>query len=423
MVARCCVGIDGRWGIFGGGVACGPRHSARLLALEDATRTKSEFLANMSHEIRTPMSAIIGYTDLLQDPSQSTESKLDCAQVIRRNGEHLLGLINDILDISKIEAGKMTVEAIECSPVQVVEEVLSLMQVRAEGKGLSLKVEYAFPLPRFASDPLRLRQVLVNLVGNAIKFTEKGGVVVRVSAAPAAGRTNLKLEVADTGIGMPPQVLKRIFQAYGQADASTARRFGGSGLGLTISRQLVTMLGGEVRLNSKHGDGTTATVLLSVEPVGEAITAVAVAPETPSKNPAPEGRELRGRILLAEDGPDNQRLITFHLTRAGAEVVGVENGVKAVDAALESRKQGRPFGLILMDMQMPELDGYGATAQLRRGGWAGPIVALTADAMIGDRERCLLAGCDDYMTKPIDRADLVSTCARWMAQKGRSAAA
>jgi signal transduction histidine kinase/ActR/RegA family two-component response regulator len=399
---------------------------------EAASRAKSEFLANMSHEIRTPMSAIIGYADLLQDPAQKPEEKIECVRVIRRNGEHLLGLINDILDISKIESGKMTVETIECSPVHVAEEVYSLMQVRALAKGLKLKVRYDFPLPRFRSDPLRLRQVLLNLVGNAIKFTGRGEVVLKVSAT---GK-ELKFEVQDTGIGMTPEAAARVFESFTQADASMTRRFGGTGLGLMISRRLVRMLGGEVTLRSKLGVGTTAAVTLVVEPVGEPILAmeaitqtellgIGAAPVKPAA-PAPGAAALptlSGRVLLAEDGPDNQRLVAHHLKKAGAEVVIVETGRAAVDGAVESLRQGRPFGLILMDMQMPEMDGYSATSLLRHKGWTGPIVALTAHAMSGDKERCLQAGCDDYLTKPVEKADLVKTCARWLAVRRGSAAA
>jgi signal transduction histidine kinase/ActR/RegA family two-component response regulator len=405
---------------------------------EAASRAKSEFLANMSHEIRTPMSAIIGYADLLQDPGQKPEEKIECVRVIRRNGEHLLGLINDILDISKIEAGKLTVETIECSPVHIAEEVYSLMQVRALGKGLKLKVKYDFPLTRFKSDPLRLRQVLLNLVGNAIKFTGKGEVVLRVSAAG----NRLKFEVQDTGIGMLPEATEVVFEAFTQADASTTRRFGGTGLGLMISRRLVRMLGGDVTLKSQVGVGTTATVTLAIEPVGEPIWVMEAictqtemeAGATPARaaNPGPPPHRapptqvlpaLSGRILLAEDGPDNQRLIAFHLRRAGAEVVIVESGKAAVEAAVDSLRQSRPFGLILMDMQMPEMDGYSATSLLRHKGWTGPIVALTAHAMSGDRERCLQSGCDDYLTKPAEKADLVRACARWLAVRRGSAAA
>jgi signal transduction histidine kinase/ActR/RegA family two-component response regulator len=405
-------------------------------AAEGASQAKSEFLANMSHEIRTPMTAILGFTDLLLDPAQTSEEKIERIGVIRSNGEHLLRLINDILDISKIEAGKMTVEAVETSPLQVAEEVVSLMQVRARGHGVELRSECVLPLPRFKSDPLRLRQVLTNLVGNAIKFTERGDVILRIlmEPDPAPGADNakrvVKFEVIDTGIGMTPEQMERLFQPFSQADASTTRRFGGTGLGLTISRRLVSMLGGTIGIRSEFGKGTTITVTLDVEPAGELITS--------RDNQGAEGAtraashrdemgkpsvQLQGRILFAEDGPDNQKLISFHLRRAGAEVTVVGNGVLAVQEAMRSLRDGKPYGLVLMDMQMPELDGYGATTQLRQQGWKGPIVALTAHAMSGDRERCLQVGCDDYLTKPIDRHDLLTRSARWLGGVSQASAA
>ncbi len=400
-----------------------------------ANRAKSEFLANMSHEIRTPMGAIIGYADLLIDPAQPAEERAQCIQVIRRNGEHLLGLINDILDISKIEAGRMTVEEIETSPVQLAEEVVSLLHMRAAGKGITLRLEHALPLPRFSSDPLRVRQVLMNIVGNAIKFTDTGGVVLRTSmdVDPAPdGRRLLRFQITDTGIGMSPEQLARLFRPFTQADTSMTRRFGGTGLGLMISQRLMGMLGGDIRISSEAGKGTAVTLTLAVRPTGELIeSAIAPAPAGPPVSPPAAGATvqkaappLQGRrILLAEDGPDNQRLISFHLRRAGADVTIAENGRHAVDAALRSLLDGAPFGLVLMDMQMPELDGYSATGLLRKKGWTRPIVALTAHAMSGDRERCLRAGCDDYMTKPVDKQALLAMCARWLAVERPAAAA
>ena len=405
---------------------------------EAANRAKSEFLANMSHEIRTPMTAILGFADLLAedgDQQQIPDRRRDAIATIKRNGEHLLSVINDILDVSKIEAGKMRVELVPTDPVQIVEDVLALMRGRAEDKGIALRRIYATELPvSFACDPLRLKQTLVNLVGNAIKFTQRGEVVMRVALdRPAGGAAALRFEVADTGIGMSAVELARLFRPFSQADATTTRRFGGSGLGLVISKKLVELLGGEISVSSTIGKGTTfvATVTAGVIDQGclrlpEVNWPVRPGSPEPSKTAVSDalcdalGPALTGvRILLAEDGHDNQRLITFYLRKAGAEVTIVDNGRQAVQALtiggdLESPvRDPAPFDVVLMDMQMPELDGYMAAAQLRALGCRTPIVALTAHAMLGDREKCEAAGCDDYVTKPIEKQTLIQTCQRW----------
>ncbi|GEM_PF-1733925 len=388
--------------------------AARIEA-EAANRAKSEFLANMSHEIRTPMTAILGFADLLLDPAQSPVDRLECIQTIRRNGDHLMALINDILDLSKIEANRMTVERIACSPSEVLAEVESLLRARAEAKGLSFKIEYATAIPEsIQSDPTRLRQILLNLAGNAIKFTESGGVrlISRYSHAPDDTGT-LSIEVVDTGIGMSADQMVRVFESFAQADSSMARRFGGTGLGLAISRQLASMLGGDISVSSAPEDGSAFTLNLStgllgdtrlIQPSAES-HAVTLAP---AEEPPAVAVRLDGkRVLLAEDGPDNQRLIAFHLRKAGAEVTMADNGRVAVQKALDSLAEN-PLDVILMDMQMPELDGYEATKYLRANGYGRPIIALTAHAMTGDREKCLAAGCDDYTTKPINRSALLA---------------
>jgi signal transduction histidine kinase len=382
-------------------------------AADAASRAKSDFLANMSHEIRTPMTAILGFADLLVEPDQSVGERNDCVQIIRRSGEHLLALINDILDLSKIESGHMTVERIACSPAQVIADAVSLMRVRASEKGLSLNVRYEGLVPeKVLTDPMRVRQVLVNLIGNAIKFTDRGGVTVGARLAP--GTEMLAVTVTDTGIGMTPEQAARLFRPFAQADSSMSRRYGGTGLGLSISRRLATMLGGDVTLTSAAGEGTSVTATIATGPLSGVrlieITSEGLAPEPTTHREAPKIR-LDGRVLLAEDGTDNQRLICFHLRKAGAEVEVAENGRIAVEMALAAARAGRPFGVIIMDMQMPELDGYGAAAELRAVGYGGPIVALTAHAMTGDRERCMDAGCDSYATKPIDRIKLLQVCA------------
>ncbi len=382
-----------------------------------ANEAKSAFLANMSHEIRTPMTAILGFTELLLDDSQTEAQRREHLRTITANGNHLLSLINDILDLSKIEAGKMTLELIGCSPLDILRQVEAMMNLRAKEKGLALRLEPVFPLPRaILTDPGRLRQILVNFAGNAIKFTESGSVRLAILYDEARGE--LRFAVGDTGIGMSGEVLAKLFQPFTQADESTARRFGGTGLGLTISRRLAEMLGGRIDVASEPGKGTTFTLLL---PVGR-ISAAKLIFESVAPQPAPSGgsaalpsaspaTSLAGlRILVAEDGPDNQRLIKHILEKAGAEVTMVADG-RAALAAISARG-APPFDVALLDMQMPEMDGYEAARALRRQGCDLPIVALTAHAMTGDREKCLEAGCDDFATKPLDRPLLLATIDR-----------
>jgi len=404
-----------------------------------ATRSKSEFLANMSHEIRTPMTAILGYADLLREDknAQSSQSKrLEYISTIKRNGNHLLSIINDILDISKIEAGKLSVECIEMSPETLIHEVVSLMSIKANAKGLRLDVVFTTPAPdTIYGDPVRLRQVLVNLVGNAIKFTPAGGVTLEVSFDEQ--KQTLACAVVDTGIGMTPEQLGRLFGAFEQADSSITRQYGGSGLGLMISRRLAEILGGTLTATSVLGRGSVFTLAV---PTGD-VSGVAMLPAGPSQvlYDAKEGgaqspgdsQPLSGmRVLLAEDGEDNQRLISFHLKKAGAEVTIVENGKLAVQALTENGdvdgplRTDQPFDLLLTDMQMPEMDGYTAVRLLRSKGCTLRIVALTAHAMSSDEQRCLDAGCDGYASKPIDRATLVAICAEgWGPRSAREAAA
>ncbi|MEK6701909.1 MAG: ATP-binding protein [Planctomycetota bacterium] len=401
------------------------RARTRLLntALQEAdaaSRAKSEFLANMSHEIRTPMTAIVGYSNLLLDHTQTPSDRMECVQTICRNGEHLLSIINDILDISKIEAGKMTVERVPVSPVQLAHEVRSLLDMRAGEKQLELKVVQDWPLPeQILGDPVRLRQVLVNLVGNAIKFTRSGSVTVRVAFDQAASM--LHLQVRDTGIGMTKEQLANLFQPFSQGDTTTTRKFGGTGLGLSISRQLAEKMGGTLLVDSTPGQGSTFTFQLPTGPVDHSRLLHSPPPSAATEvaAPGPARVMIPYRILLAEDGPDNQRLIAFHLRRAGATVEIAENGRIAVERTLAAQLTLTPFDLILMDMQMPELDGYGATSELRAKGLTIPILALTAHAMAEDRLKCLSAGCSDFLTKPIDPKTLVLNCQRWLQQEGQ----
>jgi len=389
-------------------------------AAEGANRTKSEFLANMSHEIRTPMTSILGYAERLDDEDINQADRHDAVATIRRNGEYLLQLINDILDLSKIEAGKLTLEEIECSPAQVVLDVQAVMSVRAVSKGLQLRIQLPDALPeRMRTDPTRLKQVLINLIGNAIKFTEHGEVRLEVGFERGTGpEGRLHFAVRDTGIGMDEQQLARLFRPFTQADSSTTRRFGGTGLGLSICKSLVERMGGEITAESRRKAGSTFRFSITTGPLeGVELIGADEILRMRDRRDEDEAREsgvrLTSRILLAEDGVDNQRLLVHYLRHAGAEVEVAVDGHEAVGKALAAQSQGRPFDVVVMDMQMPRLDGYGATARLRAAGYRLPILALTANAMAHDRKRCLDAGCDDFCTKPVDRCRFLACVARW----------
>ncbi len=389
---------------------------------EVANRAKSEFLANMSHEIRTPMTAILGFSEVLL-ANATNQDQLEAVTIIKRNGEYLINLINDILDLSKIEAGKLDVERVQCSPCQVLSEVVSLMRVRTAAKNLSLEIEYVRPIPEnIQSDSTRLRQILINLIGNAIKFTEVGGVrvVARLSDAES-DEPKMQFEVVDSGIGMTEEQVARLFKPFSQLDASATRKYGGTGLGLTISKRLAEKLGGSVTVRSTPGKGSTFTVTVTTGSLNgvrllDNPTGAQVSSATENKPNELKSR-LDCRVLLAEDGPDNQRLIAFLLKKAGAEVTVAENGQIACDLAQAAQNEGTPFDVILMDMQMPVMDGHDATGKLRQAGHAGPIIALTAHAMNADRDNCLNAGCDDYMSKPIDHKKLISVVAKYAARQ------
>jgi signal transduction histidine kinase/ActR/RegA family two-component response regulator len=399
---------------------------AAQVAIQEANAAKSAFLANMSHEIRTPMTAILGYADVLREKASNPES-LEAVSIIQRNGEHLLEIINGILDLSKIEAGKLEVERIPCSPAQIVGDVVSLMRTRAKAKNLSLDVEFQGTIPETVqTDPTRLRQILINLVGNAIKFTAAGSIRVVVRMDERPGHTPLLCcDVVDTGIGLNQDQIDKVFEPFTQADFSTTRRFGGTGLGLTISKRLAHMLGGRLTVRSQAGQGSTFTASVDAGPLTNvqrlSAPSEAILEKAPP-NPVYPTVHLQGRVLLAEDGPDNQRLISLLLKKVGLEVVIAENGQIACDLALAHQhpahgEDPRPFDLILMDIQMPVLDGYHATENLRKAGHQGPIVALTAHAMRSDQQRCMDAGFDDYATKPINRADFFAMLQRHLSPR------
>ncbi len=378
---------------------------------ESSAEAKAEFLANMSHEIRTPMTAILGYVDLLMDPHTSEDDRRAYLKTVKTNGEHLLSLINDILDLSKIEADRVEMEKRPTEVVEVVGSVVDLLHFRAREKGIRLQATNEGPIPRrIITDPTRLRQILVNLVGNAIKFTSLGGVTLRVRY-PIDGQ-QIHFDVEDTGIGMEADKLEQIFEAFGQAEASTTRNYGGTGLGLTISRKLAHKLGGEIHVRSTPDVGSVFTVSLPLAEVEEVDWIDDLGPEIAQRFDHELVAEVTedevlptgGRVLLAEDNPVNQKLIQRFLEREGVEVFVVDDGSQACTAALDEGEAG-PFDLILMDMIMPTMDGYQATAFLREQGYEGTIVALTANAMEGDRDKCLQIGCDDYLTKPIQHEE------------------
>lgn len=377
---------------------------------EQANRAKSQFLANMSHEIRTPMNAVLGFSELLQSGGRklADADRIEYVEAINNAGKHLMGLINDILDLSKIEAGKIEVELRQESPHKVISEAMSVMRVPAREKGLTLDYVWSSPLPtRVFTDASRLRQLLINLIGNAIKFTPSGGVTVLAELMQSQNNSSLKLEVVDTGIGISAEKLQHIFQPFAQEDSSTTRRFGGTGLGLTISRKIAESLGGTLSVASTPGSGSvfTATIdvgdlsnvkMLSTPPAADVIAMPNDVPETP----LPE--ITGGKVLLVEDGDTNRRMIQLMLKRFKIDVDVAINGQEGINRVIAGH-----YDVVLMDMQMPIKDGYDATRELRNLGYKLPIVALTAHAMSGDRQRCLDAGCSDYLTKPIGEERLI----------------
>ena len=379
------------------------RREAERVA-EEANRAKSDFLANMSHEIRTPMTGVLGMIDLVRFTELSAQQKqhLDLA---RSSADSLLSLLNEILDLSKIEAGRLELNLAPFSIRRCVEDTVSMFKLKAREKNLQLSAEVAAEVPDWlAGDALRLRQVLVNLVGNAVKFTERGSVSVRVSLqAETSTDFGVLIEVRDTGIGIPAEKHRLIFDAFRQSDGSTTRRYGGTGLGLTISARLVELMGGRIKLQSQPGQGSTFS--FAVRFTRASLPAPAV-PESPDAAPAPASHDTRRfRILIAEDNVVNQKLLAELLRREGHETEVVGNGHEAV-AAVERTA----FDLVFMDVQMPEMDGFAATGEIRRREARTrrrlPIIAVTANAMKGDQQHCIEAGMDDYISKPVNLQDL-----------------
>eukprot|EP00913_Durusdinium_trenchii_P005659 g5277.t1 len=398
-------------GYVGSVIDANDRHEAQEAlktaqkAAEAASESKSAFLANMSHEIRTPMTSILGYADLMTSLVDNEEA-LGHLQTIRRNGGFLLDIINDILDLSKIEADKLDIVAERFDPAVLIDEVRGIMEVRAAESNLKLEVNYESTIPaEIHSDPKRLRQILVNLVGNAVKFTNEGWVKINVSYADRL----LRIEVADSGIGMSAAQRQRLFQPFSQGDHTVNREFGGTGLGLAISHRLTELLGGTIAVESEEGKGSTFTVTIGVGTIDdvELVEPKLVAKPIPDSSTVDHIR-LDCHILVVDDRRDVRFLSRRILSKAGATVSEAEDGEQAVAAVTESMKAGTPYDMVILDMQMPKLDGYQTAKALRELGYSRPIIALTADAMQGDMTRCIESGCNDYLSKPIDKLELLT---------------
>ena len=387
---------------------------ANLLAQEAtvADLAKSQFLANMSHEIRTPMNAIIGFSQILAEENLTDEQRLHI-DIIRQSAEHLLELINDILDFSKIEAGKLNIEIVDCSLEHLFAGVESLMRLQAKEKGIAFEILQCGRLPaQICTDPVRLHQCLINLINNAIKFTEEGHVYVNVFLQEVDNEPFIRFDVEDTGIGIPPDKLELIFEEFQQGDGSDTRQYTGTGLGLAITKKLARLLDGELTVSSEVGKGSVFSLIIpaNVDVKSQPLFQKYDRASELTRSADIKGYEqFVGRVLIAEDTKSNQVLIKLLLERFGAEVTIAEDGKEAVDKALTEQ-----FDLIFMDIQMPHTNGYEATKELRKEGITTPIVALTANAMKGDDQKCIEAGCDDYLAKPIDNKLLLTVIKKYL---------
>lgn len=383
------------------------RHRANA---ERANRAKSALLANISHELRTPLTAIKGFVEIAEDRLSDGAARVDALTTVRNNANHLLVLINDLLEMSRIEAGAIVIEPVVADPREVVRTAVAPLALRARAKGIALDVHGMDRLPPAAViDPTRLRQILLNLLGNAVKFTERGSVQLTVEAAD--GR--MVFSVKDSGPGMDRAQMDLLFMPFSQVGGTAAKRREGTGLGLAISQHLAGLMGGKITVESTPGSGSVFRAEIAY---GEAAVS---GQELPAGDCMPAGPLAGRRVLLAEDGPDNRKLLRFILTRAGAEVIEHADGLSALNAVLAP---GSRVDLVLTDWDMPVLDGAGLVAGLRSGGWAGPVVSLTAHAMPEQQRACEAAGCDAHLTKPIDWALLVDTCAALIDGRGKKAA-
>ncbi len=378
-------------------------------AAEASNKAKSAFLANMSHEIRTPLTAIIGFSESLLDSDQSMSERVDSINTIIRSGRHLLHVINEILDLSKIEADKLVTESLITPLNNIVNDVRSLVVQQALQKELEFSIKSDFPLPEtIQTDVVRLKQILINLCSNAIKFTDSGSVTMKISCDRQ--KQTISFEVCDTGIGISEEELGRLFEAFSQADSSTTRQYGGTGLGLHLSRMLAKKLGGEITVESTKGEGSCFTATIDTGDLSAVNWVHSLGSESTQVVVHKSGdRDYTGQVLLVEDNVDNQRLISMRIKSLGAQVELAENGQVAVEKCTDKN-----YDLVLMDMQMPVMDGLEATATLRQQGYNGPIIALTANVLSEDVEKCLQAGCDNYLAKPIDVEKFTSVVSRYL---------
>jgi two-component system, sensor histidine kinase len=378
----------------------------------EASVAKSNFLANMSHEIRTPLNAIMGYTDLLRRGwSDSPEERDEMLKTVHASGRHLLTVINDILDLSKIESGHVDIDLQPQSPHAILSDVVSLMRVQFREKNLTLDYNWEGLVPQvIVTDGPRLRQILINLLGNAKKFTPTGGVRLISRVVPNRKLPQLVIDVIDSGVGIPVNKQNQIFEPFMQADTSTTRRFGGTGLGLSISRRLARLMGGDLTVESSPGVGSDFRLsiatgdLANVEFVPLSAVSDVIVSQSTRQQATNDLPQLTGlRVLLVDDGDSNRKLISLILKRAGAVLTEASNGKQACDIALG----GKTFDVVLLDMQMPIMDGYTAARTMRASGLKSPIVALTAHAMKEDRDKCMDAGCSDYLAKPVSAEELI----------------
>jgi two-component system sensor histidine kinase/response regulator len=387
-----------------------------LQEAEKADRAKSEFLANMSHEIRTPMNSVIGFSEILAQEDLTKEQR-KYVNLILKSGKNLMKIINDILDFSKIEAGKLEMDMLECSVSEILIDIDEMLHPAARDKGLEFKILKSDRLPaKIYTDPERLRQCLINLVNNAIKFTEKGHVHLHVMTEhDGENDPYIRIDIEDTGIGIKTQDREKVFKPFTQADGSTSRKYGGTGLGLAITRHLVKLLGGRISLSSQEKKGSTFSLVIPVglDPAKSMLVDTNnTTVEINNYNDKEEQSKLSGHVLVVEDVETNQVLTKALLNRMGLDVTIAADGQEAVRKVL-----AREFDLILMDIQMPGMDGYQATKALRKEGIKTPIVALTAHAMKGDDRKCIEAGCDDYIPKPLDRGRLIEKVHKYILPK------
>lgn len=385
-----------------------------------ANRAKTHFLANMSHEIRTPLNSILGFAELLTNSPEFQDESLDSLLTIQRNGKSLLKIIDEILDISKVEADRLETEEVDVDLKVLFGEIQNLLGVQAAEKKLKFETKCEGLIPKsILTDPTRLRQILINMVGNAIKFTAKGHVTIGLSWKPNGKKGQLRCSITDSGVGLDPDSVQRLFQPFMQADSSTTRKFGGTGLGLALSKKLANALGGDVRLESSskdQGSCFAVEIQAAYDPDCEMWDRFEVQP----RSVAPQisvGGSLEGvEVLVVDDAGDNRTLMSRFLSAAGASVDCATNGYEGIDRAMSKH-----YDVVLMDIQMPQLDGYSATSFLREKGYDGPIIALTAHALKEERENSIRAGCDDHLTKPIDRSTLIDRVVQFVEARSISA--